>query len=72
LENSDDNQILVIQQSPTSALRLWQMQNHLRPRLRKESRYWRDIPEIPTVEHFTSVVGALASSYAIGWLTAAV
>ena len=31
--------------------------------------YWKDVPEIPTVGHFTSVVGALAASYAIGWLT---
>lgn len=31
--------------------------------------YWRDAPEIPTVGHFTSMVGALVSSYAIGWLT---
>ena len=31
--------------------------------------YWRDIPEIPTVGHFTSMAGALAASYAIGWLT---
>jgi molybdopterin/thiamine biosynthesis adenylyltransferase len=31
--------------------------------------YWRDNPEIPTVGHFTSVVGSLAASYAIGWLT---
>jgi molybdopterin/thiamine biosynthesis adenylyltransferase len=31
--------------------------------------YWRDAPEIPTVGHFTSMAGALAASYAIGWLT---
>jgi molybdopterin/thiamine biosynthesis adenylyltransferase len=31
--------------------------------------YWRDNPEIPTVGHFTSMAGALAASYAIGWLT---
>jgi molybdopterin/thiamine biosynthesis adenylyltransferase len=31
--------------------------------------YWRDTPEIPTVGHFTSMAGALAASYAIGWLT---
>jgi hypothetical protein len=31
--------------------------------------YWKDVPEIPTVGHFTSMVGALAASYAIGWLT---
>ena len=30
--------------------------------------YWKDVPEIPTVGHFTSMVGALAASYAIGWL----
>ncbi len=32
--------------------------------------YWKDLPEIPTVGHFTSMAGALAASYAIGWLTA--
>jgi len=31
--------------------------------------YWRDTPDVPTVGHFTSMVGALAASYAIGWLT---
>lgn len=31
--------------------------------------YWKDVPEIPTVGHFTSVAGALVASYAIGWLT---
>lgn len=31
--------------------------------------YWRDVPEIPTVGHFTSMSGALVASYAIGWLT---
>lgn len=31
--------------------------------------YWKDFPEIPTVGHFTSMAGALAASYAIGWLT---
>jgi molybdopterin/thiamine biosynthesis adenylyltransferase len=31
--------------------------------------YWKEIPEIPTVGHFTSMAGALAASYAIGWLT---
>jgi len=31
--------------------------------------YWKDVPEIPTVGHFTSMAGALAASYAIGWLT---
>jgi molybdopterin/thiamine biosynthesis adenylyltransferase len=31
--------------------------------------YWKDIPEIPTVGHFTSMAGALVASYAIGWLT---
>jgi molybdopterin/thiamine biosynthesis adenylyltransferase len=31
--------------------------------------YWKDIPEIPTVGHFTSMAGSLAASYAIGWLT---
>jgi len=31
--------------------------------------YWKDVPEIPTVGHFTSMAGALVGSYAIGWLT---
>jgi molybdopterin/thiamine biosynthesis adenylyltransferase len=31
--------------------------------------YWKDVPEIPTVGHFTSMAGSLAASYAIGWLT---
>jgi molybdopterin/thiamine biosynthesis adenylyltransferase len=31
--------------------------------------YWLDVPEIPTVGHFTSMAGALVASYAIGWLT---
>jgi molybdopterin/thiamine biosynthesis adenylyltransferase len=31
--------------------------------------YWKDLPEIPTVGHFTSMAGALVASYAIGWLT---
>jgi molybdopterin/thiamine biosynthesis adenylyltransferase len=31
--------------------------------------YWKDVPEIPTVGHFTSMAGALVASYAIGWLT---
>ena len=31
--------------------------------------YWKDVPEIPTVGHFTSMAGALMASYAIGWLT---
>jgi molybdopterin/thiamine biosynthesis adenylyltransferase len=31
--------------------------------------YWKDVPEIPTVGHFTSMAGALAASYAVGWLT---
>jgi molybdopterin/thiamine biosynthesis adenylyltransferase len=31
--------------------------------------YWKDVPELPTVGHFTSMAGALAASYAIGWLT---
>jgi molybdopterin/thiamine biosynthesis adenylyltransferase len=31
--------------------------------------YWRDVPEIPTVGHFTSMAGALIASYAIGLLT---
>jgi len=31
--------------------------------------YWTEVPEIPTVGHFTSMAGALAASYAIGWLT---
>lgn len=31
--------------------------------------YWRNNAEIPTVGHFTSMAGALAASYAIGWLT---
>lgn len=31
--------------------------------------YWKDVPEIPTVGHFTSMAGALSASYAIGWLT---
>lgn len=33
------------------------------------NNYWKDIPEIPTVGHFTSLAGALVASYAIGWLT---
>jgi hypothetical protein len=35
----------------------------------KADNYWKDVPEIPTVGHFTSLFGALAASYAIGWLT---
>jgi hypothetical protein len=35
----------------------------------KANAYWKDVPEIPTVGHFTSMAGALAASYAIGWLT---
>ena len=31
--------------------------------------YWKDVPEIPTVGHFTSMAGSLAASYAVGWLT---
>jgi hypothetical protein len=31
--------------------------------------YWKDVPEIPTVGHFTSIAGALVASFAIGWLT---
>lgn len=31
--------------------------------------YWKDVPEIPTVGHFTSMMGSLVASYAIGWLT---
>jgi molybdopterin/thiamine biosynthesis adenylyltransferase len=31
--------------------------------------YWKDVPEIPTVGHFTSMAGALVASYAIGLLT---
>ncbi|SRR5216683_233131 len=31
--------------------------------------YWKDVPKIPTVGHFTSMAGALVASYAIGWLT---
>jgi len=31
--------------------------------------YWKDVPEIPTVGHFTSMVGALVATYAIGFLT---
>ena len=31
--------------------------------------YWKYVPEIPTVGHFTSMAGALSASYAIGWLT---
>jgi molybdopterin/thiamine biosynthesis adenylyltransferase len=31
--------------------------------------YWKDVPQIPTVGHFTSMAGALVASYAIGWLT---
>lgn len=31
--------------------------------------YWKEVPEIPTVGHFTSMAGALVASYAIGWLT---
>ncbi len=31
--------------------------------------YWRELPELPTVGHFTSLAGALVASYAIGWLT---
>jgi molybdopterin-synthase adenylyltransferase len=31
--------------------------------------YWKNVPEIPTVGHFTSMAGALVASYAIGWLT---
>jgi hypothetical protein len=46
-------------------------------RLRREAElrgdnagaYWKDVPEIPTVGHFTSMAGALVASYAIGWLT---
>ena len=30
--------------------------------------YWRDVPELPTVGHFTLMTAALAASYAIGWL----
>lgn len=30
--------------------------------------YWKDVPEIPTVGHFTSMMGALVASYAIGWI----
>lgn len=35
----------------------------------KAGAYWKDVPEIPTVGHFTSMAGALVASYAIGWLT---
>jgi molybdopterin/thiamine biosynthesis adenylyltransferase len=31
--------------------------------------YWRDVPALPTVGHFTALAGNLAASYAIGWLT---
>ncbi len=31
--------------------------------------YWKDVAEVPTVGHFTSMAGALVASYAIGWLT---
>jgi molybdopterin/thiamine biosynthesis adenylyltransferase len=31
--------------------------------------YWRDVPALPTVGHFTSLAGDLIASYAIGWLT---
>lgn len=31
--------------------------------------YWRDVPGLPTVGHFTSLAGAMAASYGIGWLT---
>jgi molybdopterin/thiamine biosynthesis adenylyltransferase len=33
--------------------------------------YWRDVPGLPTVGHFTALAGALLASYAIGWLTGA-
>jgi molybdopterin/thiamine biosynthesis adenylyltransferase len=31
--------------------------------------YWEDVPELPTVGHFTTLAGSLIASYAIGWLT---
>ncbi len=31
--------------------------------------YWRDLPALFTVGHFTALAGNLAASYAIGWLT---
>src|SRR5262249_25818216 len=31
--------------------------------------YWRDVPALPTVGHFTTLAGALVACYAIGWLT---
>ena len=31
--------------------------------------YWNDVPELPTVGHFTTLAGSLVASYAIGWLT---
>lgn len=31
--------------------------------------YWRDVPEIHTVGHLTTLAAALATSYGIGWLT---
>lgn len=33
--------------------------------------YWRDMPGLPTVGHFTALAGALIAGYAIGWLTGA-
>jgi molybdopterin/thiamine biosynthesis adenylyltransferase len=35
----------------------------------KAAPYWRDIPGLPTVGHFTSLAGDLVAGYAIGWLT---
>jgi len=31
--------------------------------------YWRDVPGLPTVGHFTSLAGSMVASYGIGWLT---
>jgi hypothetical protein len=31
--------------------------------------YWRDLPQLNTVGYLTTVAGALAAGYAIGWLT---
>jgi molybdopterin/thiamine biosynthesis adenylyltransferase len=31
--------------------------------------YWRDVPVIHTVGHLTTLVGALAATYGIGWIT---
>jgi molybdopterin/thiamine biosynthesis adenylyltransferase len=38
---------------------------------RDPNPYWRQTPQINTVGHLTSVVGALAAGYAIGWITGA-